>query len=181
MTGILAKLEIIEAWVRGEERVSIFRSYGEEPGVPIGHYVLDTPDAPVVSANIAELRKEAARRGYAYSPGNPKVVEALLTHSTVEVLWWRHGLTSDKAFICEMKLGSPRQTPLALDDLVVLAIAGEAVSRGHGRWMSYSASSRSLLDRAHPRCESCHGTGRHSFVHLDSWGERVCHCVHSMS
>jgi hypothetical protein len=179
--GMVAKLAIVEAWAKGKEWVDIFRSYGEGYDVPIGHYVLNIPDTPIVSADVHALRKEATDRGYAYCPGNPKVVEALLTHSDVKVLWWHHNPATGPGFISEMKLGSPRQTPLAIDDLVVLASTGETVNRGHGRWVSYSTSSRSLLDRAHPRCESCRGTGRHSFVHLDKDGEHVCHCVRGMS
>jgi len=107
-----------------------------------------------------------------------KVVDALRRHIGVQVLWWRHNLATGPSFIREMKPSTPRQLVLPDDDFVVLTSTGKEITYGHGHWMSYSAVDRAVLARAHPRCQSCRGTGVHALSYFENRTEYICTCVH---
>lgn len=112
---------------------------------------------------------------------NAQVAEALKTHQSVEVLWWKHDLAKIQSFIREVKLGTPRSQPLADEDFVVLTSTGETVTHGHGYWMSYRAVSRGEISKAHPRCRFCRGTGVATLSHFESRSDNVCSCVSGRS
>lgn len=187
--GQYYSLAVLENWENsGGERMRLLRAFKSTPEASLGDYVLETVPidqrrpgltAPlfITSFDVNELRRRATSQGWKRVAGNPQIVEGLLTHSAVRVLWWRHDLAKAASFIRELKLEFPHQSPLDQDDLVVLSSTGESVTHGHGRWMSYSAASRAELDRAHPLCAYCEGTGVAKLSHFESSSNHVCSCT----
>ncbi len=110
-------------------------------------------------------------------PANLRIVEFLISHQSVEVLWWRHDLASGPSFIREMKLGAQRKQPLADDDFVVLSSTGKSSGSEHGHWMLYQAVRLAGLAKAHPKCVFCRGTGVATLSHFESRSDHVCSCT----
>lgn len=114
-------------------------------------------------------------------PANPQIVEALTTHHSVSVLWWRHNLAKGPSFIRDLKREALRQKPID-DDMVILASTSDQSSGSeHGRWMDYFTVSKAVLTKAHPRCVLCRGTGVATFSYSGNRRrENICGCVHGL-